>query len=116
MKCLHNRPKYLKQLDQRKQEHTAYTLGAMEWEVPSIEALMQSPLAKFIHFAAYNIKYNGLLDSLVCELTHPLMLQAKTAANKEDNPNLWQAMNGPFAEEYWKAACVEVNTLKDMEA
>lgn len=25
-------------------------------------------------------------------------------------------MNGPFAEEYWEAACLEVLTLKDMDA
>lgn len=25
-------------------------------------------------------------------------------------------MNGPFAEEYWQAACVEVETLEEMDA
>ena len=25
-------------------------------------------------------------------------------------------MNGPFAEEYWEAACIEIETLEDMDA
>ncbi|KAL7524697.1 hypothetical protein ACHAXR_002241, partial [Thalassiosira sp. AJA248-18] len=44
------------------------------------------------------------------------MLAAKTASNQEDNPSWVQAMNGPFAEEYWQAACIEVETLEKMEA
>ena len=47
---------------------------------------------------------------------HLLFLKAKTAASKEDNPNWRTAMNGPFKEEYWKAACKEVETLVEMEA
>ena len=44
------------------------------------------------------------------------MLAAKTASTDGDNPNWKQAMNGPFADEYWDAACVEVETLEKMKA
>ena len=47
---------------------------------------------------------------------HPLFLKAKAAASKEDNPNYWEAMNGPFADEYWKAAVKEIETLEGMDA
>ena len=45
-----------------------------------------------------------------------MFLQAKTAANQEDNPNWWQATNGPFHDEFWDAACVEIETLERMNA
>ena len=47
---------------------------------------------------------------------HPLFLKAKAAASKEDNPNWWEAMKSPFADEYWKAACKEVETLEGMDS
>ena len=46
----------------------------------------------------------------------PLLLKAKADACKEDNPTWWEAMHGPFADEYWKAAITEVETLKAMNA
>ncbi|KAL7460298.1 hypothetical protein ACHAXS_001818, partial [Conticribra weissflogii] len=101
------RKQYAARLERRKLEHTAFTLGALDWEVPSVEALLRSSIAKFITFAATEVGYSGTVENLVCEWIHPMMLQAKAAASKEDNPNWWQAMNGPFSEEYWKAACVE---------
>ena len=44
---------------------------------------------------------------------HPLFLEARSEASQQDNPSWWQAMNGPFADEYWKAACVEVETHRE---
>ena len=84
----------------------------MDWEVPSVAVLMQSSISKFINFAASECGYDGTVESLVCDWIHPMMLQAKLAASQEDNPNWWQAMNGPFSAEYWEAACVEVETLE----
>ena len=81
-----------------------------------MEALLRSPIARFIGFSASKIGYKGTVDDLVCNWIHPIMLQAKAAGSKEDNPNWWKAMNGPFAAEYWQAACVEVETLKEMDA
>ena len=45
-----------------------------------------------------------------------MFLKARSEASQLDNPNWWQAMNGPFAAEYWKAECVEIETLENMEA
>ena len=40
----------------------------------------------------------------------------KTKGLDPDNPNWLQAMNGLFSEEYWQAACIEVETLESMDA
>jgi hypothetical protein len=53
---------------------------------------------------------------LIANWVHPLFLKAKSEASKEDNPNWKQAMNGPFKEEYWKAAVKEIETLESMNA
>ena len=78
----------------------------MDWEVPTVEALLRSPISKFIGLSMAKIGYTGSLEDLVCTWIHPLMLQAKAAALKEDNPTWWQAMNGPFSAEYWQVDCV----------
>ena len=49
-------------------------------------------------------------------MAHPLCLKAKSAASKEDNPNWWQVMKRKFADEYWKAAVTEIETLENMNA
>ena len=72
-------------------------MGAMEWEVPTPDALMQSDLARFVHFAASDCGFDGSVESLVVNWLHPLMLAAKSKGNQADNPNWIQAMNGPFA-------------------
>ena len=59
----------------------------------TVEALMHSSLAPFIELAANDCE-------LICNWVHPLFLKAKSEASKEDNPNWWQAMHGPFAEEF----------------
>ena len=48
-------------------------------------------------------------DSIVTEVV-------TRRANKQDNPNCWLAMNGPFREEYWTAACKEIETIEGMDA
>ena len=53
---------------------------------------------------------------MICDWICPLFLKAKSAASKEDNPNWWQAMQGPFADEFWKGAVVELETLEGMGA
>lgn len=42
----------------------------------------------------------------------PWFLAAKSSVSKDNNPNWCQAMQGPFAEEYWKEAQVKIGTLK----
>ena len=76
---------------------------------------MQSDLARFCHLAAVDSGYSGTSSDLVVEWLHPLLLAAKANANKEDYPNWWQAMNGPFAEEFWQAAVLEIETLEKMD-
>ena len=87
-----------------------------ELEVPSVEALMACLLSKYIHFTANDCGYKGLHYELIANWAHPLFLKAKSEASKEDNPNWKQAMNGPFKEEYWKAAVKEIETLESMNA
>ena len=81
-----------------------------------MEALMACPLSKYIHFAANDCGYKGSRYELIANWVHPLFLKAKSEARKEDNPNWKQAMNGPFKEEYWKAAVKEIETLESMNA
>ena len=82
----------------------------------TVEHLMNSSLAPFIELAANDCGYEGSVKELICNWVHPLFLKAKSAASKEDNPNWWQAMNGPFADDFWKAAVTEIETLEGMGA
>ena len=91
-------------------------MGSMEWEIPSPDELMSSEPSIFVHFAATDCGSDGSVESLVINWLHPLMLAAKSKSNQEDNPNWNQAMNGPFSEEYWESACLEVETLEKMDA
>ncbi|NCF91157.1 MAG: hypothetical protein GWQ05_09390, partial [Verrucomicrobiaceae bacterium] len=95
----------------------AHAMNLHEWDVPTPEDLLNSDLARFIHFAAGESGYNGTIESLTSEWLHPLLLAAKTRKKFDpDNPNWMQAMNGPYAEEYWEAACVEMETLEKMDS
>ena len=85
-------------------------------QVPTIQDITKSLLSKFITFAANDCNYNGTTEDLIVNWVHPLFLKAKAAASKEDNPNYWEAMNGPFVDEYWNAAVKEIETLEGMDA
>ena len=70
----------------------------MDDDTTTVDALLKSPLARFIKLAANDCGYSGSTKELIVNWIHPLFLAAKTAASKEDNnPNWWQAINGPFA-------------------
>ena len=43
-------------------------------------------------------------------------LKTKAADRKADNPNWWQAINGPFVNEYWNGLWKEIETLEVMES
>jgi hypothetical protein len=81
-------------------------------EMTSVEDILASPLAKFIHLSANNCGYEGTVTELVTNWVHPLFLKAKAEASKLDNPNWNQAMNGEFAPEFWDACKVKINTLR----
>jgi len=59
---------------------------------------MKSPLSKFITLAASDCNYNSTIKELIVDWVQPLFLKAKAAASKEDTPNFWEVVNGPFAD------------------
>ena len=83
----------------------------MAFDVPLVEELMKSSMVKFITFLTNDCDNSRSIKDLIVNQVHPLLLQAKAAASKEDNPNWWEAMCGPFADEHWKAAVTEVEIL-----
>ena len=54
------------------------------------------------------------VDHNTIEQMNPMILGAQ--ANAQDNPTWNQAMNGPYKEEYWKAALLEHKTLIGVDA
>ena len=52
-------------------------LGAVDWEVPDANALMNDDIPKFVHFAASDCGSDGTVEALVVNWLHPLMLAAK---------------------------------------
>ena len=106
-----------KQMMARRRDLGDATLNAMELDhIPTVVELMDSPLAKFIHLAANDCGYNGSTQELICNWIHPLFLKAKSEASKLDNPNWREAMRGEFADQYWEAAKVEIQTLEGMNS
>ncbi len=101
-----------------REEHGNHALNSMilENDFPTIEDILNLPLSKFIHFATNSCGYSGTVCELIVNWVHPLFLMAKAESSKLDNPNWWEAMRGPFADEYWKAAIKEINTLEGMGA
>ncbi len=91
-------------------------LNAMPIVRPTIEELLASLLSKFISFAANDCGYSGSFTEIFVTEVHPFILKAKSEASKEDNPNWHQAMNGPFADEYWKVTEKDIITLEGMGA
>jgi hypothetical protein len=87
----------------------------LDWSIPDTPSLFSSPLEGYPSVLA-NSCGTGTLQDFILHIISPLILAAKTASTKEDNPNWWQAMNGPCAKEYWKAAQVEIETLERIQA
>ena len=90
------------------------SMNTISFYVQSVEELMKSPFAKFITFSANDCGYSGSTKGLIVNWVHALLLKAKAAASKEDNPTWWEAMHGLFADEYWTAAITEIETLVAM--
>jgi len=107
--------KYRQRVKQRMEEADRL-LNMMELrdDVPTVEELLESPLSRFITLAANSCGYSGTTQELIVNWVHPLFLKAKVEASKTDNPNWWEAMKSPFADEYWKAAVKEIQTLEKM--
>ena len=99
---------------QRMEDATRMFYANLDWnEGSSVGTLLSSPLSEFVQLAASD---TDISSEAVMRAVSPYILAAKSSASKEDNPNWWQAMNGPHAEEYWKAAKLEIQTLETMKA
>lgn len=103
---------------QRCHEQAAVDLNyhRLEEVAPTLEDVINSPLSPFITLSTNNSVYSGSVTELVCQDVHPAFLSAKTGASKADNPSWDEAMSGPEAAEYWKAAELEVATLEKMRS
>ncbi len=92
-------------------------LLSLEDSPESLEELFGGPLAQYIKLlAADNGQDPSQTQELLVKLVHPLFLKAKAEASKADNPNWKQAISGPYANEFWKAAVKEHCTLEGIDA
>jgi hypothetical protein len=87
----------------------------LDWSIPNTPSLLSSHLECYLSVSA-NTCGTGTLQDLQLHTISPLILAAKTATTKVGNPTWWQAMNGPYAEEYWKATQIEIETLERIQA
>ena len=85
-----------------------------EHKIPTVADLMEITLDIFINLAVNYCGCEGRTKQLIVNWVHPLFLKDPAEASKEDNPNWNQAMNGPFANEYWKSTCTKLETLEVM--
>ena len=110
-RLIHKKKEYKSRLTSNKLREENKTLGAMDWYIPSPEALLEDNLTKFVHFDAADFYFDGSIRDLVVNWLYHLMLSSKTANTNGDNPTLRQAMNDPFAADYWEASGTKVETL-----
>ena len=113
--------RYQSQYDRRTAEYEEYTLNTMDWGNQStISEFMQSEIAPYFQLSfdkeSYGLSDYHTMEDMMVNYANPFVLAAKTAASSADNPTWDQAMKGPFAEEYWRAAEVEVETLEKIRA
>ena len=77
---------------------------------------MKSPLARLITLVKDSFSYEVTTNQLIVHWVYSLFLKSHTEYSNQDNPNWNQAMNGPFAYEYWRTVCNELETLEGMGA
>ena len=88
----------------------------LENKIQTVADWMESPLAVFISIAANYCGYEVTTNQLIINWVHPLFLNDHFESRKEDNTNWNQAMHVPFYDEYWQAACTELENLECMGA
>jgi hypothetical protein len=113
--------KYKAQRDRRVAEYEEYTLNTMDWgETLTVSDFLETEIAPYFQLSIetepYGLPDKHTMEDIMVTYVNPLVLAAKTTASSEDNPTWDQAMKGPFAEEYWRAAEVEVETLERIKA
>ncbi len=69
---------------------------------PTIEDLLASPLYKFITFTVNGCRCSDWFPKIIVTAIHLFFLKAQSKANKEDNLNWLQVMNGPFIDEFFQ--------------
>ena len=77
---------------------------------------MEIYLDRLITLATDYCGYKGKTKELIVNWVNMLFLKAQDEASKEDNPTWNQSINCPFVDEYWKAACTELETIEGMLA
>ena len=86
-------------------------------KTPKLTDVLNSPLARYITFAANECGYGEPeIKDLLVNTVHPMFLKAKSAASKHDNPTWWQAMASEHADDFWEAAKTEIRTLEEMDS
>ena len=75
---------------------------------------MEIYLDRLITLATDYCGYKGKTKELIVNWVNMLFLKAQDEASKEDNPTWNQSINCPFVDEYWKAACTELETIEGM--
>jgi len=60
----------------------------LDWSVPNTPTLLASPLERYLIIMA-NKCDTGAIENLHIQILSPMILAAKTAATKEDNPTWW---------------------------
>jgi hypothetical protein len=95
-------------------EESDCMLNAIELrqDVHTVEELLDSLLSCFISLAASSCDYSGMTQELIVNWVHQMFLKATAEASKTDNPNWWEAMKSPLANEYWRATIKEIKTFR----
>jgi hypothetical protein len=87
----------------------------LDWEHQGLPSLLSSEIKDYIEIMD-DYGSSGHLQGIYMNQVHPMILAAKSAASKDDNPTWWQAMNGPYSDQYFEAAKVEVMTLESKDS
>jgi hypothetical protein len=77
--------------------------------IPTVAALLASPLAKYITLAANDCGYSGKAEELIVTYVHPLLLQSHSQLVK-------LTILVKFAGEYWKVMKLKIATLEAIDA
>ena len=58
--------------------------------------------------------YSGTVQELIVNYIHPLFLDSRSAASREENPNWLEVTTVVSYDNYWKAMKVNISTLESM--
>ena len=87
----------------------------LDWDYQGLPSLLSSEIKDYIELMD-DYSSSGHLQGIYMNEVHPMILATKSAASKEDNPTWWEAMKGPYADRYFEAATVEIETLESKDS